>query len=185
VTPTDAPYCRVCKTALHIHTAGATGAQTYLHALPPADRHDPDPATLAELPDALMRCDFCMSAGVRWLYQTADITRAPRIVTSETVGAGDYRDRHHAARVRSVETQPGLTSHLGEVWAACDPCTNLIEADDLLGLMRRAIEALPPKATNTARKLRDLRGQMHAVYEPLLRSLSGRTAVPARPPEAT
>lgn len=177
-SPIVDPYCRACKTALATFTEGATGNRTYLHELQPPDGHEPDPVALAELPDALMRCDFCGATEVRWVYPTANVTRTPRVITSQTVGASDYRDRHGAARVRSVQTAKGITSNLGSDWAACNPCADTIEARDLMGLMQRAVDGLPRKATNNPRRLAAIRGQMRAVYEPLLETLGERTAVP-------
>lgn len=46
-------------------------------------------------------------------------------------------------------------------------------------------DGLPRKATNKPRRLATIRGQMRAVYEPLLETLGERTAVPPGAPEVT
>jgi hypothetical protein len=168
-TPT---YCRSCRTALNVRTAPG-GEVTYLHAAEVrggATDHPADPVPLAELPDPLMQCDFCSVDNPRWVYVGADQRTNIDVVTGRVVGAGDYRKRHHAARVLRTETTPGITQAWGTRWATCDACARFLDRGDVYGLIARVVAAMPAKYTRGNRLVR-VRAQLHATYSGLLANL--------------
>ncbi len=74
------------------------------------ENRSPQPGDLVmPTPEGRLRCDFCTREDVRWTYPARDFTEK---VAGRTVGS-----------------QGG--------WAACDPCHDLIEADDYDGLATR------------------------------------------------
>ncbi|GIJ49766.1 hypothetical protein Val02_66520 [Virgisporangium aliadipatigenens] len=169
--PVQLLFCRQCRRAVNTY-AGMTGV-TYLHTIElrggTAD-HRPDPAPVTEIADPLIECDFCSASDAAWIYRCADQHTDIRTVTTRVVRLGDYRDRHDAARARRVETAPGLTQAWGEQWAACAGCGQLVEERDLYGLIRRVVEAMPPKLTRGNRLLR-VRGTLHTTYSAVFDTL--------------
>jgi hypothetical protein len=57
-------------------------------------------------------CDFCNSPEIAWDYPCEDFT---------------------------LKLPDGTTWGSREWWAACDPCSNLIEADDRMGLLAHSL----------------------------------------------
>ncbi len=69
-----------------------------------------------------MICDFCTQTGPTWRF---------------------------ASRAFRITYGPGVTGHSDEGWAACDPCCQLILADDRKALAERAVataRAMPDAA---------------------------------------
>jgi hypothetical protein len=168
-TPT---YCRTCRAALNTRTAPG-GPVTYLHAAEVrggASDHLADPVALAELANPVMRCDFCSTDNPQWVYVGADQRTNVDIVTGRVVGAGDYRNRHQAARVLRTETAPGITQAWGTRWATCAECAPFLDSRDVYGLIGRVVAAMPAKYTRGSRLVR-VRAQLHATYSGLLANL--------------
>src|SRR4051794_10480082 len=97
----DAVFCRSCRRALNVRVVD--GRVSFLHALELRGgtvEHRADPVPLTELSGAVLECDFCSEPGAVWAYVCADRYTQTRIVTARVLDAGDYRDRHRAARVR-------------------------------------------------------------------------------------
>jgi hypothetical protein len=178
-------YCRTCRRALNRHTSTPGDVVTYRHAEElrslPVD-HRADPIPLAELPDALMKCDFCSQPHPSWVYLCADQRTETRIITARTVGVSDYRQRHGAARTLGVQTSPGLEQDWGQRWAACEGCARLIERRDTYGLVFRVVEAMPAKYTR-GKHLARVRARLHATYSNVLSTLHpGRGRISATNP---
>jgi hypothetical protein len=183
----DAVFCRSCRRALNVRVVD--GRVSFLHAQELRGGtcdHRADPAPLAELSGAVLECDFCSRPEAVWAYVCADRYTQTRIVTARVLGAGDYRDRHRAARVRRTETKPGMTQAWGVRWASCDGCATLIENRDLYGLITRVTEAMPAKLTRGNRLVR-VRGELHSLYSDVFATLAaGRTEItPGPPPDET
>jgi hypothetical protein len=180
-----ATFCRTCHRALSVYLDVATGELAYRHAAELCGGgvdHPADPAPLAEIREPVMECDFCSRVEVAWVYRCADQFTEQRIVISEVVSASDYRDRHHAARVRRAETAPAIANVWGERWAACAGCAESIESRDLLGLIARVTESLPAKLTRGNRLART-RGHLRATYSVVLATLApGRGRITADQP---
>ena len=124
-----------------------------------------------------MECDFCSDPNPAWVYECADQQTDTRIVTTRVVGAVDYRNRHHAARSLSVQSQPGGVQMWGQRWAACDGCAALIEQRDVYALISRVTDSLPAKYRR-GNRLPQLRGQLHATYSTVLTTLKpGRARI--------
>src|SRR5437763_17221783 len=105
------PYCRTCRRALNVQVSPA-GKVTFRHSDELRGEtvdHPADPVPLTELDNPVMECDFCSRPDPAWCYETGDQFTESRVVTSRTVGVGDYRRRHGAARARTVTTGPGRT----------------------------------------------------------------------------
>ncbi|GIF74122.1 hypothetical protein [Asanoa siamensis] len=170
--PPEQAFCRRCRRALNTHTSSF--GLTYTHAIEARGStvdHRPDPVAVTELNDPLIECDFCSAPGAAWSYRCADQRTTTRTVTARIVGSNDYRDQHHAARTRRVETGDGLTQAWGERWSACPECAELIEARDLLGLISRVVEVLPAKLTR-GKRLVQVRGQLHGTYSTVFDTLA-------------
>lgn len=171
-------FCRGCKTAVATLTLDGNligyQHQTSLRGAP--EDHKPDPVPLTELPDAIIICDFCDSPQTLWSYPCEDQATETVRVTERVVGRSDYRDRHGAARVRRLETEPYRTLLWGEKWAACADCAELIEQRDLFGLIRRVCDGLPSKFTN-ARALPSTRASLMTFYGNVFATLGERIAI--------
>ncbi len=168
----DDVYCRTCRRALNIHV-GESGRVGYRHSEElrgGAVDHAADPVPLTELTDPVMECDFCSGPDAAFSYVCGDQVTESRVVTARTVGARDYRHRHHAARTRSVTTAPAATQVWGQRWAACGGCAELIERRDLYGLVGRVADAMPAKYTRGNRLAR-VRGELHANYSNVFATL--------------
>lgn len=178
-------YCRGCKRALNTFRDAATGTVTYLHAVElrgGSTDHRPDPAPLTQIDAPLMECDFCSAPEAAWAYICADQVTSRRVVTSRAVDAGEYRDRHHAARTRSVRTTDTPAQSWGSRWTACSKCSELIEARDLYGLISRVTDAMPAKYTR-GRRLVSVRAHLHATYSAVFDTLApGRGRITAETP---
>ena len=113
------PYCRTCRRALNVEVSPA-GTVRFQHGEElrgePVD-HPADPVPLTELDNPVMVCDFCSRPDPAWCYETGHQLTESRVVTSRTVGVGDYRRRHGAARTRNVTTAPGGPSSEGNAGA--------------------------------------------------------------------
>src|SRR5437764_15053939 len=99
----------------------------------------------------------------RYTLPVGDQTTESRVVTSRTVGVGDYRRRHGAARAQNVTTAPGRTQQWGQRWSACESCAELIQARDVYGLVGRVADAMPAKYTRGNRLAR-VRGELHDTF---------------------
>ncbi len=178
------PYCRTCRRALNVATS-PSGPVSYRHAEESRGGtvdHPADPVPLTELADPVMECDFCSAPDPAWTYVCADQETETRVVTGRTVGMGDYRHRHRAARTLNVETRPGITHTWGQRWATCEGCADLIERRDLYGLVGRVADAMPAKYTRGNRLART-RGELHANYSNVFATLQpGRGRITAGHP---
>jgi hypothetical protein len=106
-------YCRACRRALNIHL-DESGQVSYRHSEELRGAtvdHPADPVLLTELADPQIECDFCSRPDAAFSYVCGDQVTQSRVVTARTVGMGDYRHRHHAARTRTVTTAPAATSY--------------------------------------------------------------------------
>jgi len=171
-SPTEVMYCRCCRRAVNTRT-GAAGV-IYLHAAEVRGEpvnHRADPVPIADIDDPLIECDFCSAPKAVWVYRCADQRADLHRVTAQVLDLRDYHHRHHAARARRVETEYALTQAVGEQWATCAGCADLIEARDLYGLIRRVTEALPTKLTRGKRLVR-LRGELHTLYTAVFDTLA-------------
>jgi hypothetical protein len=178
--PRQATYCRTCRQPLNVYTDPA-GPIRFLHGGSGAADYPAQPVPLSDLPDAQRRCDFCSTPDPVWIYTAADQHTGARTVTRAVVAADDYRDRHHAARIRRADTTPGPVHAWGAQWAACDGCADLIEARDLYGLIGRVVDAMPANLTR-GRRLARVRGELTALYTTLLDTLvPGRHHPPGAP----
>jgi hypothetical protein len=177
-------YCRTCRRALNIQVSPA-GKVTFRHSEELRGEtvdHPADPVPLTELDNPVMVCDFCSRPDPAWCYLTGDQTTEARVVTSRTVGVGDYQRRHHAARTRNVTTAPGLTQQWGQRWSACEGCAVLIEAGDVYGLVGRVADAMPAKYRRGNRLAR-VRGELHGTFNNFLACLQpGRGRVTPEQP---
>jgi len=157
-----------------VNTRTGPGGVSYLHAVEVRGGtvdHRPDPVPVTEIQDPVIECDFCSAPDAAWIYRCADHRTDLHRVTARVVSARDYRDRHHAARVRRTDTEHALTQAWGERWSACVGCAELIEARDLLGLIRRVTDAMPAKLARGNRLLR-VRGELHSTYTAVFDTLS-------------
>jgi len=78
-------------------------------------------------------CDFCSSSEVRWLYPAQSFS-------GTLIGIGD-----HEVKTQEFNSIGG--------WAACNVCHDLIELQDIEGLITRALElhSVPRSQMNTLR----------------------------------
>lgn len=171
--PGEALYCRTCHRPLNPHLHNG---QDLVYRHPEEMRggtvdHRPVPVPVTEIPAPVFACDFCCAPDAVWIYAAADQhTQVPQ-VTRIVVAARDYRDRHHAAHARRVDTEHAYTSVWGERWASCQPCSDLIEARDLYGLIGRVVDAMPAKYTRGNRLVR-VRGELAGIYQHLFDTLT-------------
>lgn len=148
-------FCRACRRALSRRTS-PTGMDTFVHAIQlrgGAVDHLASPVPISQISDPILECDFC-SQPSEWVYVCADQNTEPRIVTSRTISARDYRNRHNAARTLRAKTTAGMRQVWGERWMACDDCAGIIERKDLYGLIARVADVMPKKFTRGPRLAR-------------------------------
>jgi hypothetical protein len=166
-------YCKVCRRALMKFSQG--GVVTWTHQMQfDGPDHEPVPVPLSEIPDPEMFCDFCSAPNPPWTYaciapQMVNRQRSPRMVTM-----GSHTGRYEK-RLRDVSTREAkrwgtsgganLNTNAGEIWAACDGCADLIDADDRYGLISRVVAAMPAKLSK-GNKLAPLRGELAGMFEP-------------------
>lgn len=164
-------YCRTCRRALNRLTS--SGIVRWVHATELRGEqvdHPAAPVRLTDLADPLIECDFCSHGTPTTVYLCADRHTHVDRVTKRVVGLSDYRRRHHAARTRRVETEPGITQAWGQRWSACDQCAALVEQRDLYRLIRRVTDHMPPKFTRRNR-LATTRAHLLAHYSDMLDTL--------------
>jgi hypothetical protein len=180
----QALYCRTCHRPLTPQLR-AGSQPVYHHAEQLRGGtvdHPADPVPVTEIAAPVLECDFCSGPDPVWAYLGDDQHTHAKQVTAKVVSAGDYRDRHHAARARRVETRHAFTSAWGQRWSACQPCAVLVEARDLYGLIGRVVDAMPAKYTRGNRLVR-VRGELHGTYSHLFDTLApGRGRITAEHP---
>ena len=95
--------------------------------------HDAVPAEVFSPLDAVGQCDFCSTtpeSGVSWLYPCTDFEEL------DALGVGH----------RSI----------GD-WAACDPCSQMVERNDYAGLFRATLPTIPEGLSIPAAVMRQAR----------------------------
>jgi len=172
--PSNINYCRTCRTALEVFYG--TGHLQYRHTRPGHDDHMPVPTPVTELDHVEMVCDFCSGPDVTWCYVLSDIEKKQGIVKRVTADLADYRDQHYAARVRKVQTEGTFTRHMGERWTACNDCSEAIEADDVMALVRHVTSTLATKHTR-ANRIAETRAKLVVAYTEMFSLSRTRVAV--------
>lgn len=167
-------YCRVCKLALDKFTDRATGQATYNHTKyadgAVTTPHEPDPIPVTQLPDAIMKCDFCNHLNPPWSYIAENQALRRNTVTHEKIGVVEHRNKGYAAKKELVVEKGKITQFWGERWAACDTCAGFIEARDVLALVGHVVEGLPAKLTR-GKRLIQTRSELLDTYQHLLDTL--------------
>lgn len=141
-------YCMTCRYALdrmtidgkvsYVHTAAGLEAWT-------GPEHEPAPAPMIEFTTKNMLCDVCNNPQPVWSYTFA------RVVIEYTVEDGDS----------------SLTENVGERWAICKQCGEIIERKDVAALVDRA--RIPLRANGF-----DSDEAVHAVVLPVYKKILGR-----------
>lgn len=166
-------YCATCKRALSKLSRG--GVITYLHAASQGVvDHEPLPVPLSELSDAIMLCDFCSAPEPRWMVECEapilhEQESGPRVVSHQEVRVGRYAGRVRDTSAREARRwgtygDASLHTNAGEKWTACDPCSQLVRAGDMWGLVARVVDAMPAKLSR-GNKLAPLRARIAGMYE--------------------
>lgn len=172
--------CRTCKRVvsrfLPVNGDGEPiGITQYRHGESQKADHEPRPVSAATLSDWITVCDFCDVQGpvgtVPYVYVCADIVADHKKVTAVHVAHRDYRDQHHAARVRRTEITAGDTHRFGENWAACETCARYLDAADLSGLVFHASEALVRRNSKRRRRIVEIRADLTARFGAVLDTL--------------
>lgn len=175
-------YCQVCQFACD-HLRPDVGPSRYVHTeavllhhrrLRVVD-HEPVPVPIETLAAPIQLCDFDIEIPAVFIYVSGDRVTVDKRVTARYVSAGDHQRQNVAARTLRVETEKMMTSNWGTRWAACEGCAALIEAGDILGLLRRSVDRLPAKHTNTQKKLIGVRSRINEQFEDFF-----STRLPAR-----
>lgn len=173
-TPQDSPFCRTCAEPLDLFVPDNGQAPRHFHSGTDPNAksdHVPDPVPLSQHPTAHGRCDFC-AARSAWSYicREAQVTHQ-RAVTRRYVSSVDARKQHYAARTLRADTVATGSRNWGQHWAACNACAELIEARDLMGLVRRGVDSTPPKWINSTKKLLLRRGELIDSFSATLETL--------------
>lgn len=180
LVPPGSMYCRTCRYALNAFVPEGSGVLTWKHQEEVRGQtvdHPADPIPLSALPDAIQRCDFCSVVPAAFVYRAGNQVSRHNFHT-RVVGSQDHADRAYAARTIRHEKDGHQTQNWGENWTACQPCGALVEAGDLLGLIRRATEQMDAKLTNTTKKLLRVRGYLDEHFSEFLRTRhAGRGAI--------
>ncbi|MGY0234074.1 DUF4314 domain-containing protein [Longispora urticae] len=139
-------FCRTCRHPL-IHRIQGGRAQLVHHSelRGGSEGHDPDPVTLADLPEAIRLCDFCALPEVAWAYRCAERITDNRRIVAQYVDQSDFLDRDRAARVRRTETTSGAINVQSATWLACQGCAEAIERGAVEELISRHTDRLPTK----------------------------------------
>ncbi|WFE27636.1 hypothetical protein O7623_00025 [Solwaraspora sp. WMMD791] len=167
-------YCRRCRRGVNVRFNPHGVIVEYLHAAEQRGErsdHKAEPVPVTEIPDPIIECDFCSAPDATWIYQCANQLTDVRRVTAQVVAVSDYRNRHHAARVRRTGTEHALTQAWGERWSACDGCADLIETRDIYGLIQRVTDAMPAKMVR-GKHLARTRALLHDTYSTVFDTLA-------------
>lgn len=173
-------YCQTCGRALTRLTT-PDGSVSYFHdGMTQTDDHEIVRVPLHEVANPVMFCDFC-GGTPSWSYLCGDVHVAyedqTRIVgMGEGERTGRYDGRIRIVTRREAErmglTGPGVKgASAGRWWAACDQCAECLDGSDIYGLIRRATEQFPPKATR-GKRLAELRANLHDLYVPVFETLA-------------
>lgn len=182
-TPT---HCRTCTFALDVRLDPVTGRVLGYQHTGATSRfidtpHVPDPVPLEDFPQARFVCDICSSPDALWSYASVEMTatmqeRGTQVVDPQHQHARMWGHQHRQASAREarrwgVRGDATSTGILSDGWAACEPCAALLDARDLLGLISRAVDAMPAKWSK-GKRLIGVRADLRSVYEPLLAHLA-------------
>lgn len=144
--------------------------------------HPVDAVPLQELArEPRFLCDFCSSPDAVWVYAMGEarVTRTME-AARQVVTVGDYWRRHHAARTRLVGTTGAeAVEDWGGNWTACEACAAVLEVGDLMGMLRRLVELLPTRMTNSPGKLAGVRAELLRTHE---HTFAGMLRTPAGQP---
>lgn len=122
------------------------------------------------------RCDFCMTADPPYVYESVETTATVPNDVAAVMHINEYQDKHNAARVVRVISEGNTVHGYDNLWAACPACADLIDARDMMGLVRRVTNFLDRKLT-TAKKLPATRANLIAMYEQLWPHLGPRQII--------
>lgn len=173
-------YCQTCGRAL-TRLTGPDGAVSYFHDGPTRTvDHEIVRVPLHEVERPVLFCDFCGGPPV-WTYLCGDVHVAyedqTRIVgMGEGERTGRYDGRIRIVTRREAErmglTGPGVMgASAGRWWAACADCAVCLDGGDIWGLVSRATDQFPARATR-GRRLAELRANLHELYEPVFATLA-------------
>lgn len=170
MTPDKSVFCRTCRRHLTVITVGNGIGYKHTYELQGRAKadHPMRPIPLVELENPYIECDFCSHEEATFVYVCADqVTTGSRRVLPP--GGNDHQGSitkgrlHRPDRGRGRTVQSGLTSVWGERWAACPRCADLIEEENILGLISRVASAMPAKLTR-GKKLLETRGSLFDNY---------------------
>jgi hypothetical protein len=123
------------------------GVTTWLHPKAKEADHEAIPIPRAEATHVVYVCDFCGGGDVHWSYpvggEIKTITAMPKF--------SEEKERKQVAKDWDVERHKAAPAQeLGENrfsdrWAACDPCSDLIELRDMERLITRLRRLEPAK----------------------------------------
>jgi hypothetical protein len=182
-------YCGVCRRALMRLRLG--GEVTWEHT-PGFNRkfdHAARPVHITELDSPpIMLCDFCSGEPVIFFYHCQPIDldlerQGERVVGQNQVHEGRYKNKIRNLTGREAQRMGreffgGVTQHLGEYWAACQPCSEDIEAGDLYGVVGRCVDRLPSKLRN-GRRLAETRARVIGTHEIFFATVECRFGIDA------
>lgn len=155
--------CQLCGEPINRVTK-PSGSEEWKHGRMEGYDHEPDPIPLAEALTVNYMCDFCSGDGVRWFYPTGTRithTLAAAASVSEEVHDISYHRRTRAMQVHStgavrqdvVAPKAIADNVFSDNWTACDPCSTVIELDDVERLVTHLRRRKPAAFATVSRKL--------------------------------
>lgn len=135
--------CAVCRRPLNRLDIGGQPRWLHVGADTGAAPHQPQPVPAEQIHDLAQACDFCSEPDPVWLYRSDPIT------------------------VLAVADDRALQINLGERWAACTGCAELIETRDAAGLLARAAAGVSAhRGQAPIREIRTIHAAFLAIRRP-------------------
>lgn len=133
--------------------------------------HLPQPVPQVEAMAKRYVCDFCSTPHVKWVFFSEEYRRDDRVVHERgEFGKPVPLTPKTSVREREVVSAENLHSSMGQRWAACDPCADLVDRREVGYLVRRVKKAEPRVQTSFLKRhftdlFRQIRGKT-AFYAP-------------------
>ena len=141
--------CQICTRPLNTFQPFNGGPTVHQHPTRPDPTydHEPIPIPRDQAEHVVMECDFCSSPDVAWIYPTSTpMKNTLAIETSQTVEHDHETMRDHTIRRERMTGHEELRrNNFSPDWAACGPCSTLIDRYDAGALASRVSKLLPAR----------------------------------------
>ncbi|GLZ28120.1 hypothetical protein Lesp02_03100 [Lentzea sp. NBRC 105346] len=167
--------CRTCSEPLNTIRPLGGGHRIFVHGGNGARDHEPDPVPREDTGHVRMCCDFCGAGEPSWSYTADEISAAVERPQYKSTWERKQIGEHTAVLRREEAPADDLMHHRHSAgWAACEQCAALIELRDAQRLLTR-VRRLNSVVASAPRRA------LLGIYTQFMRTIKGRTPIPARP----